>query len=437
MSSRLNFLSISPRLDLRARCETLCQEFHFSYLALQTAEELKNIPFEQIQFILTDSLGSLKEIRQKFKDAFIVALASESDSQANIASFKSAGANHVFRQSALFKKSYLEYVASQVIRAAFVPVKVSEFPVNAILEFSLYHLMPLNQKLLPVLPKGSALDESRLKKLEGIGEVFVRRDEIDRYRMYVESHPANSAQGQKSKCRAQYLSLSNAHAQLVFLVCDSEESATDKEAKWLAERCDILGRQLLMTLSALSESWDVLNNSSVGEMGSVERAPTIAAYAGLISFLASIGDPSEVMMAGLLNGVGMLELHPDISKKLRQSFDLTKLNPEELREYQLHPSESIHVCEIKKIPLKDSVKNIILNSHEKINGGGFPNHKKDRIPEEAMLLQFCEMVDREALVKMGQARQPVKDVRMKIMTELFKDGQTLSPDFLKKLNPVI
>jgi hypothetical protein len=54
-----------------------------------------------------------------------------------------------------------------------------------------------------------------------------------------------------------------------------------------------------------------------------------------------------------------------------------------------------------------------------------------------MLLQFCELIDREALVKMGQARQPVKDVRMKVMTELFQDGQILSVDFLKKLNPVI
>ena len=223
----------------------------------------------------------------------------------------------------------------------------------------------------------------------------------------------------------------------MFLITDAENTNTDKEAKWLSDRCDILSNQLLMTLSKVGEAWDVVNNSSIGEMGSVERAPTIGAYASLISFLTSVGDPRDVMMASLLSDVGMLQLHPEISKKLRESSDLAKLSSDERREYELHPSESLHLCEQKKIQLSDKVKNIILCSHEQISGKGFPNHKKDKIPEEAMLLQFCELIDREALVRMGHQRRSVQEVRMKILTELFKDGQILSIEFLRKLSPVI
>lgn len=70
--------------------------------------------------------------------------------------------------------------------------QLAEFPKDTVLDFTLYHLMPLNQKLLPVLPKGSPLSEARLQKLEAIGEVFAQpADEVDRYRHYVEGQPDN------------------------------------------------------------------------------------------------------------------------------------------------------------------------------------------------------------------------------------------------------
>lgn len=437
MSLRLNFLSITASPDLGNRCHQIAKDFSYTYHHLSQAQEVADFNYEQVQFILTDTRDALPVIRNKYKESFILVVVSDQESQEQISALKRTGANQTMKFSDALYKSRLEFIASQVIRAAFVPVKMTEFPENAIFEFTLYHLMPLNQKLLPILPKGSELNSARLKKLEGIGEVFVRRDEIDRYRMYVESHPDTTATGLKSRCRAQYLSLSNAHSQLMLMITDAEENNTDREAKWLYERCEILGKELLMTLSAINESWDVLNNASLGEMGSVERAPTVAAYSGLISFLTSVGEPRDVMMAALLSGVGMLELNPQILKKIRDSGDPALLTGEDLALYRKHPLLSLQVCENKKIHLKESVKNIILNSHEKIDGSGFPNGKKDKIPEEAMLLQFCESIDRVAIVKMGQSRKPIKEVRLKILDDLFKDGETVSDEFLHKIKPII
>lgn len=437
MSSRLHVLSISDSADTRLRCENLCKDFNYSFFAQNISSSVVGVPFDQVQFIVTDPAAPIEEIRAKFKDSFIFVVVSEKETQENIQKIKRRGASQCMRLSDFLAKSRLEYIASQVIRAAYVPVKVNEFPQGSTLDFTLYHLMPLNQKFLSIAPRGTQLDGARMQKLGAIGEVFVRRDEIERYRLYVEAHPDNTAQGLKSKCRAQYLSLSHAHSQLMLMMTDAEEAATDSEAKWLMSRCDIIGQELLRTLSAIGEAWDVVNNSSIGEMGSVERAPTIATYTGLLSFMTSIGNPQDMLMAALLMDVGMLELDPVLIKKLRQEGNVAQLSPEQLSRYQQHPLISLDFCERKKVPLNEKVKETIRNSHEKISGLGFPTGKRDRIPQEAMLLQFCEMIDFAAMVKMGQAKKPIKEVRLKILDDLFHDQKTVSTDFLHKLKPIL
>jgi hypothetical protein len=344
----------------------------------------------------------------------------------------------VLLENEFYETSRLEFVASQIIRASYVPVKLSEFPKDSVLDFTLFHLLPLNQKLLPVLPKGVPLNEARIKKLESVGEVFVRRDEVDRYRHYVENHPDLTAQGLKSRCRAQYLSFCNSHTQLIFLLVDQSESGSFKEGKWLYDRCEILARDLLTTLSSVGEAWDVVNNSSLGEFGSVERSPTVAAYAGLMSLLSSIGEPVDVMVAALLSDVGMLELHPKITGKMRQTQSLQGLREEELQEYQKHPVMSLNQCLSRKLQLKENIKDIILSTHERADGTGFPNKRPmAKIPPEAMLIQFSELIDRGGIVKMGQARTSIQQVRSQLMEQELRDGKIFSLPLLHKLKTVI
>jgi hypothetical protein len=447
-SSRLHFLCIGEDSAGQARCRELATEFEYSFLAVNAADEVLDLDgkYELVQFVLVNAVhikkeeltGIVQTVRQIFKDSFICVIADRRIPQ-DVAEFiKKSGANMVLLENEFFETSRLEFIASQIIRASYVPVKLNEFPKDSVLDFTLYHLMPLNQKLLPVLPKGTPFSEGRMKKLESVGEVFVRRDEVDRYRHYVESHPDLSGQGLKSRCRAQYLSFCNSHSQLIFLLVDQSENASFKEGKWLYDRCEILARDLLTSLSSVGEAWDVVNNSSLGEFGSVERAPTVAAYAGLMSLLGSIGEPVDVMVAALLSDVGMLELSPKITKKLRQSQDLSKLSEEEQQEYRKHPVISLNRCLSRKLQLKDSIKETILCTHERTDGKGFPEARvAAKIPMEAMLIQFSEMIDREAMVKMGQARAPVQQVRHQILEAELNNAKVFSLGFLQKLKPVI
>jgi hypothetical protein len=447
-SSRLNFLCIGSDAPTIARCQDLSTEFEYSFLQTTNADSVLELEgkYEMAQFVLVSAVDLRKEdmtaivqtVRHVFKESFICVVVDRKIPQ-DVADFvKKSGANMVILENEFFETSRLEFVASQIIRASYVPVKLSEFPKDSVLDFTLFHLMPLNQKLLPVLPKGTPLSEGRLKKLETVGEVFVRRDEVDRYRHYVETHPDASGQGLKSRCRAQYLSFCNSHSQLIFLLVDQSENASFKEGKWLYDRCEILARDLLTTLSAVGEAWDVVNNSSLGEFGSVERSPTVAAYAGLVSLLASIGEPVDVMVAALLSDVGMLELHPKITKKIRQTQNVDALPPEDLQEYHKHPMMSLNRCLSRRLQIKEAIKEMILCTHERNDGKGFPDGKPaSKIPMEAMLIQFSEILDRGAMVKMGQARLPVQEVRKQILEESLKDPKIFSYELLSKLKPIL
>ena len=218
MSARLNFLCVNGDSKALARSQELAADFHYSFGSAGTADEVQALQqkYDQVQFVLISAAGLsneaaaslVKSTRQTFKESFICVIVGEADAGKSEAVRKSSASLVLFERD-FYETSRIEFAASQIIRASFVPVKLGEFPKDSVLDFTLYHLLPLNQKVLPIVPKGTALDEARLKKLSGISEVYVRRDEVDRYRHYVEAHPDSTQARLRSRCRAQYLSFSN------------------------------------------------------------------------------------------------------------------------------------------------------------------------------------------------------------------------------------
>lgn len=448
-SLRIHFLSIKPSSELVSRISNISKEFSYNFLSLNSVNEvLSKLPdFEDTPFCLYEVSGSQSEaelssellaLRKSLRDCFICVVTSGEVSKSVMDVIKKSGANLVLNMNDVIKTSRLEFVASQIIRGSYAQVNVSEFPQDVVLDFSLYHLLPLNQKMLPVLPRGTAFSEARLKKLLEVSELFVKRDELDKYRMYMDGRSEASSGGLKARARAKFLSYCSSHSQMIFSLIDRSEENSSKEGKWLYDRCEILAKDLLKSLSGLSESWEVLNNSSLGEFGSLERAPTVSAYAGLLSLLASIGEPMDVMMATLLADVGILDLAPEVTGKIRSSQSAEGLSDLDLKDYQNHPIYSLKHCEKQGLILSANIKKIILNSHEKINRKGFPNRPPgDQIPFEAMILQICQMIDNAMIVRLNSSRQSIQEVRRAILTDAMVKMDTFNYGFLDKLKPVL
>ena len=81
------------------------------------------------------------------------------------------------------------------------------------------------------------------------------------------------------------------------------------------------------------------------------------------------------------------------------------------------------------------MRRIIEMTHERNDGGGFPNRPlAQRIPIESQLIQFCQELDSRTLVKMGELRRNPRVVRDEWIRESVLDTDRFGPQFCKKLD---
>ncbi|MCE3009136.1 MAG: hypothetical protein LW875_00810 [Proteobacteria bacterium] len=449
MSQRIHFLGVTEDPSERKRFTEICSEFHYHLALKATVDELldDNSHFESVPFVVVsavrvakkeDIVGYVQVAKQSCPDAFLVVIVNKRIPQEITEFVKKSGTNLVMLENELLETSKLEFIASQIIRASYVPVKASEFKKDSQLPFHVYGLMPLNQKFVPVVPKGSPFTDSRRAKVEALGDLYVKREDIDQYRAYVMANTDASAAGLKSRCRAQYLNFCSSHTDLVFLLSDQSEIGSFQQGKALFEKCQGLAKDLLVSLSSVGEAWEVVNTSSIGEFGSVERSPSLAAYSGLLSLMSNVGDSTDVMTAALICDIGLIDLSPKLSAHLRQVGSADQMNEEQQAEYHQHPAVSLNRCLSRKLPLADKLKNIVMCTHERSDGKGYP-HKVpgEKVPLESFLIQFSEKVDQTAMPKMGQARVSPLEARKKALEEGQKEMNQFPFLFLEKIKSAL
>ena len=447
--AKVDFLVVGDDQEVLRRAETICTEFSYAYANVPNLDVLMDNEkdYHEATFVLisveniedgNELAGYVQVVRQVAPESYIViSIGAKLDPKVSVF-IKKSGVDLVLIASEVKQTSKLEFIASQKIKASYMPVKITELIEDSVIDCPLFHLLPLNQKFIPVIRPGDPITADRLGKLKEIGEVYVRREDVEKYQEYAVKYDNKSKHSMARKCRAQFLSLLKSYVDLILLVSDQSERASYPQGAALYAKCEQLSRELLTTLGAVGEAWEIINNSAIGEFGSVERSPAIAAYAGLLSLECQIGDPTAVMTAALIADIGMMDLRPEITKKIRQGGGLSSLTEDEQRDYKAHPITSLHQALSRRLQIPEKTKNMILCSHERMDMKGFPNCPVgDKIPYEAMLIQICEMIDRSSLIRMGEKRPDIRDVKKQIYLEESRTGSVFSAQMLGKVRPYL
>ena len=175
---RIDFLLISEDSAKDTRCQEIAKDFGYVYEKVSSVDEFaeKSEELAGALFILMDAkgidesqvAGMVQVIRQVSMDGHIVTAIDSKLTNESAAFVKKSGVSVVLLENELTQSAKLEFIASQKIRASYLPVKVSELVKNTNLECTLFHLMPLNRKFLPVIAAGKVIDDVRLKKLEEV-----------------------------------------------------------------------------------------------------------------------------------------------------------------------------------------------------------------------------------------------------------------------------
>jgi response regulator RpfG family c-di-GMP phosphodiesterase len=383
-------------------------------------------------------IGHVQALRQFFPEAFILVVAEKKIPAADTTFIKKSGCNFVMLDNEFETTIRLEYVLQQIVKAAYIPAKSSDFKVGSTIDFHVYTIMPLNQKILPVIQPGTVLSEARAEKLKAAGELYIKRQQARAYSDYLKEHEDKSAKGLMNRCRAQFFTVAYAHTDLIFNLTDQAESASYDEGKRLLKSCMDLAKELLIALATIEEPWGIIDQSTFGMIGATDRSIMIASMSALLSFQTNIGNSDNIMMAGLFCDIGLLDLSPACLGKIDSEEGRSQLNSEDLVLFQKHPILSINRLLERKMPLSEEIKEIIHCTHENADQKGFPRKiLPEKIPLESMFIHFAETIDLAFRIKFGKAREPYPDVRKRVYLSEKEKLQRFNLVFLERIRNFI
>ncbi len=441
---KIDFLTITKDREIIDRTESICKDFNFSNFLISNLEELTNIGIQGQPFTLLDAshidraneiAGMVQSVKMFIPDAF-VAIVLDSKIPAETMQFiKKSGAGVVIMKSEITLTSKLEFISTQKIGTEFIPIKVNELKSNTNIGLSIYHILPLNKKFIPVITPG-IIEQDKLDKLQRFGEVFVKREDWEKYKKYSNDNQDTSALGLSIRCRNQFLSLSAAYIDLIFLLSDQSEEASYTSGIELYQKCFNLCEELILMMGGAASAWDIINNSAIGTFGSLERATAISAYSGLLSLHSNIGSQAEIMIAALMSEIGLLDLSPKITKKLR---DGNAFDDEEMKAYAQYPIMSLNKILSRKLQIPEKLRNIMLSVHEQVDGKGFPNRPRpERIPMESMIIQLSGIIDKYSLIKFDKERKSMSQIKEELLKDLVDfDNKVFSRIFIEKIKLAI
>lgn len=441
----LDLAIVSKNSKFQERSVSIAKYFEFRYQSYKNDEDFFNSSstYKNIVSIILDCsnfeksnevAGTVQVARQAAPDSYILAIVSSKLSPEDARVIKTSGASLVIMEQEYFDSSKVEFVLTQIVRSAFIPIKVTDLIEGTEPSFPIFYLMPANKKFLMVLKPGTAIQNSFLSRYHEVGELYINRNYLKDWTEYISSFSTNDHAGLIRSCRLKFLQLSQSYLSLALLITDRSSATSFAQGKELYEICESYASDLLASLKDISDPWDTINNAAIGDFGSIERAPTIAAYAGLLSARSNIGKPLEVMLGALFSDLGYLDLKPTTTQKIREN-KLNSMTIEEKREYEQHPVFSLNQCLSRKLPFSENVKNIILQSHERMDQKGFPNQiRTDKLTEESMLVRLCWDLDSRSQVQLGKERVSIKKAKENLSKSIINESDNYSLVFLMKIN---
>jgi response regulator RpfG family c-di-GMP phosphodiesterase len=375
----------------------------------------------------------VQTIKYGAPDAWIVVIGDKKISQEGAEFLKKSGAQVVISEDRFFNTIEPEFIASLKIHGQWLPIKASELAPDKTIPFTLYHFMPLNKKFVVFAPSNTTLDHSKIEKAKKVGEVYFRRDDFDLFQRYVTENEDRSAAGLTARCRHQYMSAIVLFKELGLLLTDISEQASFQKGKELLSRCHAIADDFVMALGTVGDAWSIVNNAGFDDLTPIDRAPAIGAMASLMGLLIGVGNPTQIFLCAMIADLGLLDL-PPTCLKIIQTGQFQELKGEAFELYRMHPLISINRLLSRKLPLDEKTRNIVLATHEQVNGKGFPNSlEKERILIESQLIHLAEILDGALKVQEGKERRDPKVAMRSVLQEMTQQQEVISIELVFKV----
>lgn len=444
MASASDFCLIADEEMIIQRCRSLCVDYSYSFQNFNSLDAFMEASPKDVSLIVMAlspkdenqkafAAEMAQSIRFSNPDTFTVCTVSGGLAKDEAGFAKKSGANLILLKEELMNTSKPEFISTQIIKSAYLPIKSTDLTAGKTIPFTLFHLLPQRGKFLPIAFPDDLLDEKKMKKCIEAGELYIRRMDAEKFDQFIKENQDQSASGLSRRCRSQFLMLFSSFSSLVFLLTDQSEGGSFAEGQELLKKCTEMCSALLGTLGEFGNACEIINNSAIGELGSVERAPAVAAYAAVFGLRLDFGNIDQIMLAALLVDLGLILIPPSASKKLLLESANT-FSDEEKKAYHSYPQQSMDLVLNRKLSLDQKFRTLMMSTQERADGKGFPKGLVgSKISDAAQLVQFCREFDQRTLLRLGKPRPDYDKVKKDIIMENIEKPGKYNPEFLDKL----
>lgn len=446
---RIELLVIAKDDQLLYVSKDVADHFDFRTEACSTVEEIPLdtrtessplmtlVEFES-DSTLTQRLNVLGTLREIFPRTHVVVVVEGGETVEDCDFMRGAGAHHLILLQEIFGSSKLYYLSALLIQGTYLPVPVTDLFPSTQVTFNAYHKLSLNQKFLPVLFSGFTFSDKKYRKLESAKQIYIRRENLDEYRKYIETYHDSTGAALKKRCRASMMTLMGLYSELMLLLTLDSEATKKSQLTTKIDEFVETALTLGKYLQGCPDVWNVIAQSLDFKFCRNERGVYILAYALLISQKAKLlEDFKTLVVSVLLADIGLLDL-PAESYKNFQNKTESQWSAEDLEKFKSHPMGSLNRVMFRDLEVSADVRSVIVCTHERNDQKGFPNQvPADKIPMEAKLILFCELLDRRVRATLEDGIITHDFVRKQVWEEEKVSLKRFNAEFLDKIEKVL
>ncbi|WP_210415722.1 HD domain-containing phosphohydrolase [Bdellovibrio sp. ZAP7] len=333
-----------------------------------------------------------------------------------------------------FQNFKFEYMLLLKCRAQFFDILPSDLFSMTTLPFTVFVRMPINQRIMGVAFRGAVLSDSKYQKMLTKGGFLVHGRETPAYVEYINTYFDRSGMSLKKRMRAVFLSVAAVWVELSEVILFEFKTASDEEIVALYNQLEQLAQQMIDVFKSDENLWEALREVLENDLFDKWRSPWVAAYGAYISVKSGLGNPVDVLLAGIFCDVGLLDIPDSTYQKFLKEGE-SQLDPQQTEEYRKHPMMSLNRCLFKKVPVSESVKAIMVCVHERADEKGYPSQTPfEMVPVESSLIRFGEMIDFGVRTTMAEQSIGFGYLRDKIWQEAKEKPGNFSKDFLEQIS---
>ncbi len=441
---KLELVLMSQREDVLARLQRLISVHKFTFRQILALDDLKTRPLEGQRAIVivvaqeeSEHIGAFTErissLVERFPLTTILTLTHETPEKNKFSGSKFSRVILVTPFD-FFQNFKLEYILLLKCRAQFFDILPSDLFSMTTLPFTVFVRMPMNQRIMGVAFRGAVLSDSKYQKMLTKGGFLIQGRETPAYAEYINTYFDRSGMSLKKRMRAIFLSIAAVWVELSEVLLFEFKSASDEEIIALYNQLTQLAEQMVDIYKSDENLWEALCEVMDNDLFDKWRSPWVAAYGAYISVKSGVGNPVDVLMAGLFCDVGLLDI-PEATYQKFLSLGESFLEPQQTEEYRKHPMMSLNRCLFKKVPVSEAVKAIMVCVHERADEKGYPSQTPvEMVPVESFLIRFGEMIDFGVRTTMAEQSIGFRYLREKIWQETKENPGNFSKDFLEKIS---